>query len=111
MVPYLRSQLLPLPRAPVALLPLACCPAGPLGQCPKSSCLQPSNALPSPAAQTAPSSPLQPGGGHVFLVEGNGSWGNATPGTAAYGCTKRALTQLKDSLAAECKGSPVGVHM
>ena len=39
------------------------------------------------------------------------SWGNPTPGNAAYGATKRALVQLKDSLAAEVRGSPVGVHM
>lgn len=35
------------------------------------------------------------------------SWGNPTPGNAAYGATKRALVQLKDSLAAEVQGSGV----
>lgn len=45
------------------------------------------------------------------------SWGNPTPGNAAYGATKRALPQLKDSLAAEAAaaeggvGSKVGVHI
>jgi chlorophyll(ide) b reductase len=53
----------------------------------------------------------QPGGGKLFLVDGNGAWGNATPGNAAYGATKRALTQLKDSLAAEAAGSGAGVHL
>ena len=44
---------------------------------------------------------VQPGGGNVFLVDGAGSFGTPTPGNAAYGATKRALVQLKDSLAAE----------
>lgn len=48
------------------------------------------------------------------------SWGNPTPGNAAYGATKRALVQLKDSLAAEgaatsesssSGGGSVGVHI
>lgn len=46
------------------------------------------------------------------------SWGNPTPGNAAYGATKRALPQLKDSLAAELaaaasssSGGRVGVHI
>lgn len=48
------------------------------------------------------------------------SWGNPTPGNAAYGATKRALPQLKDSLAAEVAaaaaaegsgGGRVGVHI
>ena len=33
--------------------------------------------------------------GRVFLVDGTGAWGNATPGNVAYGATKRALTQLR----------------
>ncbi|PSC73722.1 chlorophyll(ide) b reductase chloroplastic [Micractinium conductrix] len=53
----------------------------------------------------------QPGGGRVFLVDGNGSWGNATPGNAAYGAAKRGLVQLKDSLVAETAGTGVGVHI
>lgn len=39
------------------------------------------------------------------------SWGNPTPGNAAYGASKRALTQLKDSLASEVAGSAVGLHI
>ncbi|PRW60445.1 putative chlorophyll(ide) b reductase chloroplastic [Chlorella sorokiniana] len=62
----------------------------------------------------------QEGGGNVFFVDGNGSWGNPTPGNAAYGATKRALPQLRDSLAAEAAaaaaagggtGGKVGVHV
>ncbi|KAI7843091.1 hypothetical protein COHA_003262 [Chlorella ohadii] len=60
----------------------------------------------------------QESGGKVFFVDGNGSWGNPTPGNAAYGATKRALPQLKDSLAAEVAaaeggtgGGRVGVHI
>lgn len=37
--------------------------------------------------------------------------GRPTAGNAAYGATKRALVQLKDSLAAEVRGSGVGVHI
>lgn len=47
----------------------------------------------------------------MFLVDGTGAWGNATPNNAAYGATKRALTQLKDSLSKECAGTSVSVHM
>jgi len=39
--------------------------------------------------------------GHIFLVEGAGSDGLATPGHAAYGATKAATAQLVKSLAAE----------
>lgn len=39
------------------------------------------------------------------------SRGNATPGNCAYGATKRAMGQLTDSLAAECAGTSVGVHL
>eukprot|EP00887_Chlorella_sp_A99_P003581 scaffold7.g3581.t1 len=53
----------------------------------------------------------QPGGGRLFLVEGAGSTGRPTPGGAAYGATKAALRQLGASLAAECHGTPVAVHM
>lgn len=37
--------------------------------------------------------------------------GRPTAGNAAYGATKRALVQLKDSLAVEARGSGVGVHI
>lgn len=50
-------------------------------------------------------------GGKFFLVDGSGSNGRPTAGNAAYGATKRALVQLKDSLAAEVRGSGVGVHI
>ncbi|KAL4425087.1 hypothetical protein ABPG77_010401 [Micractinium sp. CCAP 211/92] len=50
-------------------------------------------------------------GGKFFLVDGSGSNGRPTAGNAAYGATKRALVQLKDSLAAEARGTGVGVHI
>lgn len=53
----------------------------------------------------------QEGGGKVWLVDGTGAWGNPTPGNVAYGAAKRALTQLKASLASETKGSRVSVHI
>jgi hypothetical protein len=37
----------------------------------------------------------QPPGGKIFLVDGQGSNGRATPKNAAYGATKAALVQLK----------------
>jgi hypothetical protein len=37
----------------------------------------------------------QPRGGKIFLVDGQGSNGRATPKNAAYGATKAALVQLK----------------
>lgn len=37
----------------------------------------------------------QPPGGKIFLIDGQGSDGRATPKNAAYGCTKAALVQLK----------------
>jgi hypothetical protein len=37
----------------------------------------------------------QPPGGKIFLVDGQGSDGRATPKNAAYGATKAALVQLK----------------
>lgn len=48
-------------------------------------------------------------GGKIFLIDGTGAWGNATPGNIAYGATKRALTQLKVSLVAETKSGAPGV--
>lgn len=55
----------------------------------------------------------QPEGGKLFLVDGTGAWGNATPGNVAYGATKRGLTQLVKSLEAETKKScpQVKVHI
>lgn len=44
-------------------------------------------------------------------MDGSGSRGNPTPGNAAYGATKRALVQLKDTLAAEVASSNVSVHI
>ncbi|KAL4431056.1 hypothetical protein ABPG75_006312 [Micractinium tetrahymenae] len=55
--------------------------------------------------------PRMAAGGKLFLVDGSGSNGRSTPGNAAYGATKRALVQLKDSLAAEARASGVGVHI
>lgn len=34
-------------------------------------------------------------GGKIFLMDGAGARGNATPNNVAYGATKRGLTQLK----------------
>ena len=40
----------------------------------------------------------QPSGGHIFLMDGAGADGNATPRFAAYGASKRGLSQLRKSL-------------
>ena len=40
----------------------------------------------------------QPDGGHIFLMEGAGADGSATPRFAAYGASKRGLAQLRKSL-------------
>uniref|UniRef100_A0A061S1B8 Chlorophyll(Ide) b reductase n=1 Tax=Tetraselmis sp. GSL018 TaxID=582737 RepID=A0A061S1B8_9CHLO len=53
----------------------------------------------------------QEGGGKVFLMDGRGSLGEATPLSAAYGATKRAIPQLGRTLAKECRGTGVGVHV
>ena len=53
----------------------------------------------------------QPQGGKIFLVDGTGAWGNPTPGNAAYGATKRGLTQFLKTMQAEVKGTEVNVHM
>lgn len=50
----------------------------------------------------------QPGGGHVFNMDGAGADGGATPRFAAYGATKRSLAQLGKSLNAELRAA--GVH-
>jgi len=51
--------------------------------------------------------------GHIFNMEGAGANGRPTPRFAAYGATKRAITQFNDSLIAELKLlniSNIGVH-
>ncbi|GJP81640.1 hypothetical protein CLOP_g11795 [Closterium sp. NIES-67] len=55
--------------------------------------------------------PCPPGciAGHVFNLEGAGSWGGATPQYAAYGATKCALRQLGASLGG-VRGGRVGIH-
>ncbi|CAI5495875.1 unnamed protein product [Closterium sp. Naga37s-1] len=58
--------------------------------------------------QQQPSLPDQTAG-HVFNLEGAGSWGGATPQYAAYGATKCALRQLGLSLVEEGRlGGRVG---
>lgn len=47
----------------------------------------------------------------VFNMDGRGATGGATVGGAAYGASKRALPQLTQTLAAECRGSGVSVHI
>eukprot|EP00466_Bigelowiella_natans_P004409 jgi/Bigna1/69740/fgenesh1_pg.9_\ len=51
--------------------------------------------------------------GHIFNVDGSGSRGNRTPGSAAYGASKAAIPQLTSSLSAEGQKSDVkvGVHV
>ncbi|BDA41255.1 Chlorophyll(ide) b reductase NOL, chloroplastic [Coccomyxa sp. Obi] len=54
----------------------------------------------------------QENGGKVFFIDGTGAWGNPTPGNVAYGASKRALTQLKGSLAAEARREhDIAVHI
>jgi chlorophyll(ide) b reductase len=56
----------------------------------------------------------QPGGGHLWNMDGAGSDGFATPNFAAYGATKAALAHLHKSLKAELKAAglagKVGLH-
>ncbi|CAI5468492.1 unnamed protein product [Closterium sp. Yama58-4] len=60
--------------------------------------------------QQQPSLPDQTAG-HVFNLEGAGSWGGATPQYAAYGATKCALRQLGASLVEEERvEGRVGIH-
>jgi len=47
----------------------------------------------------------QPGGGHIFNMDGAGADGSPTPRFAAYGSTKHAIVQLNESLAAELKSA------
>jgi NADP-dependent 3-hydroxy acid dehydrogenase YdfG len=48
-------------------------------------------------------------GGQIWNMEGFGSGGQTTPGMAAYGCTKSAVTYLIKALQKEVKGSNVQV--
>ena len=41
--------------------------------------------------------------GHIFNMDGAGANGRPTPRFAAYGATKRAISQFNDSLNAELK--------
>eukprot|EP00884_Botryococcus_braunii_P009900 jgi/Botrbrau1/18911/Bobra.177_2s0068.1 len=50
-------------------------------------------------------------GGRIFLMAGRGSLGGPTPLNVAYGATKRALPQLKASLAKEVQGTKTAVHI
>lgn len=59
-----------------------------------------------PAGTDRPSRPASPRTARAAC-----SRGNATPGNAAYGASKRAIVQLASSLAAECRGSGVGIHL
>ncbi len=54
----------------------------------------------------------QPGGGHVFNMDGAGADGMPTPMYAAYGATKAGVAHLMKSLIqeAETLPNPVGVH-
>ncbi|KAJ8905877.1 hypothetical protein NDN08_002381 [Rhodosorus marinus] len=52
-----------------------------------------------------------PAGGHIFNMEGAGSFGDATATYAAYGATKSSIPQLTASLVEETKKSPVGCHI
>lgn len=55
----------------------------------------------------------QPTGGHIFNMDGAGADGNPTPRFAAYGATKRSVTQLAKSLEAEMAQAGirnVGIH-
>ena len=47
-------------------------------------------------------------GGHIFNMDGAGADGGATPRFAAYGATKRCLSQLGTSLQAELADVGIG---
>lgn len=47
----------------------------------------------------------------MFLLDGAGSRGTATPKSTTYGSTKAAMPQLMRSLAAEVKQTKVSVHL
>lgn len=48
---------------------------------------------------------------HVFLMDGSGTIGNATPQYAAYGATKRTIPQLAKTLNAEPGPSNIRFHV
>uniref|UniRef100_A0A383VKF8 Chlorophyll b reductase n=1 Tax=Tetradesmus obliquus TaxID=3088 RepID=A0A383VKF8_TETOB len=50
-------------------------------------------------------------GGHIFIMDGAGADGSATPQYAAYGATKASFPQLAASLRAELASTHVGVHV
>ncbi|GLC45113.1 hypothetical protein PLESTB_001469700 [Pleodorina starrii] len=52
----------------------------------------------------------QPGGGHVFNMDGAGADGFATPNYAAYGATKAGITHLTATLQRELADTPVRLH-
>ncbi|EFJ51061.1 hypothetical protein VOLCADRAFT_103703 [Volvox carteri f. nagariensis] len=52
----------------------------------------------------------QPGGGHVFNVDGAGADGFPTPNYAAYGATKAGVTHLTATLQRELEGTAVRLH-
>lgn len=54
----------------------------------------------------------QPGGGHIFNLDGAGADGSPTPKYAAYGATKIGIAQLQRTMQVEAAGlpNPVGVH-
>merc|ERR1719181_1259812 len=49
--------------------------------------------------------------GHIFNMDGAGTSGSATPRFAAYGATKRAITQLNKSVQAELGMLKIGKYM
>ena len=53
---------------------------------------------------------MQPSGGCIFVMEGAGSDGGATPKYAAYGATKASMPQLTRSLEKEFADGRVAVH-
>eukprot|EP00775_Hariotina_reticulata_P011450 gene11450-11596_t len=50
-------------------------------------------------------------GGHIFIMDGAGADGSATPQYAAYGSTKASFPQLAATLRAELSSTHVGVHV
>ncbi len=51
------------------------------------------------------------GSGHIFLMEGMGSNGRATPNLLPYGASKASMPQLLKTLLVETEGSGIGVHL
>lgn len=51
----------------------------------------------------------QPGGGHIFNLEGMGSKGEVQPGVISYGTSKAAVGYLDRALRHELRGGPVSV--